>query len=75
MARCSNEHVTPVNGVARCSRPMWRGGLPDGFCDEPASGPQEPDQRRSGEFISGKWFPSYVPYWACHAHGGPERPK
>lgn len=75
MARCDSTHTDPINGVAKCSRPMWCGGMPAGFCDAPAYGPQEPDQRRSGDYYNGKWTESYVPYWACYAHGGPKEPQ
>ncbi len=74
MASCDNRHKVPENGVACCSRPMWSGGLPADFCNEPAYGPQEKDQRRSGEYLQGRWCASYVPFWACYAHGGPKEP-
>lgn len=61
-----------TNGVGKCSRPMWMGGLPHGFCDEPAYGEQEKGQRRSGDWIHGKWCDSYVPGLACYGHGGPK---
>lgn len=56
-----------VNGVGKCSKPMWDGhGMPAGFCDEPAYGRQTAEgKRRSGK---------YVPALACLHHGGPSRP-
>ena len=38
MARCSEHHLTLTNGVGKCSVPMWMGGAPGGFCDQPAFG-------------------------------------
>lgn len=75
MASCSEHHKVLTNGVGCCSKPMWSGyGMPAGFCDEPAYGPQEKDQLRSGEYIRGQWSPSYVPFLACYRHGGPKAP-
>jgi len=36
MARIQKHHKELTNGVGKCSVPMWRGGLPAGFCDQPA---------------------------------------
>ena len=73
-------HKKLTNGVGKCSVPMWCGGCPDGFCDEPAYGfrPPCPDYyspvtgqiHRLDEKYSG-----YVPGLACPRHGGPEKPK
>ncbi len=64
------------NGVGKCSVPMWCNGMPAGFCDEPAYGKQEPEQRRYGEWSYAwrKWFGGYCTGLACHAHGGPLAP-
>jgi len=59
-------HKVLTNGVGKCSRPCWDGyGMPNGFCDEPAYGPQEKGQTCSS---------LYVPALACYRHGGPKAP-
>jgi len=66
-----------TDGVGRCSVPMWSGGCPAGFCDEPAYGPPERDKHgRSsyGDFVAGRWVNHYVPGLACPMHGGPSAP-
>ena len=55
-----------IKGVGKCSVPMWRMGIPAGFCNNPAYGEQEAGQLR---------YDGYVPNWACPIHGGPDRPK
>ena len=85
MACLSNWHQVLTNGVGKCSVPMWQGGCPAGFCDEPAYGPQEKNQTRYGEyqagmqngrwFAGGVWFPGYCSALACYHHGGPQQPK
>ena len=74
MACLSAHHTTLTDGVGRCSVPMWSGGCPAGFCDEPAYGPQELGQRRYGEWSIAwrKWFDGYCSGLACHNHGGPK---
>lgn len=75
MAVCSEHHKVLTDGVGKCSKPMWSGyGGEAGFCDEPAYGPQEPGQQRSGEWTRGQWYPSYTPFLACYNHGGPRKP-
>lgn len=71
--RSSEHHHKLTDGVGKCSVPMWRNGLPDGFCNKPAYGPQEEDQRRHGNYRSydGKWMPGYCSGLACYEHGGP----
>ncbi len=69
--RTSKYHEELVDGVGRCSRPMYQGGM-ECFCDAPAYGPQEKGQRRVGEWIHGRFYPPYVPALACYAHGGPK---
>lgn len=71
----SKHHTALISGVGRCAVPMWCGGLPAGFCDMPAYGIQEPDQRRYGDYSlawGGKWFSGYCSGLACHNHGGPK---
>jgi hypothetical protein len=67
MATLSEHHKTLTNGVGKCSVPMWSGGCPAGFCDEPAYGeqvPPEPWQRGLPR--------AYAPGLACPGHGGPQ---
>lgn len=62
MAKCSKRHKElDEQGVGLCSVPMWRGGLPAGFCDREAYG------YRTRKHI----YDGYVMYLACPAHGGP----
>jgi hypothetical protein len=76
MACCSQHHKELVNGVGKCSKPMWNGyGGEAGFCDADAYGEQEPGQERAGEYIRGRWVPMYVPFLACYNHGGPKDPQ
>ena len=77
MAILSEHHRTLTNGVGKCSVPMWSGGCPAGFCDEPAYGPQEEGQRRYGEYSPGhgRWFDGYCGGLACYHHGGPRAPR
>lgn len=75
MARLAPCHETLTDGVGRCSVPMWMGGCPAGFCNEPAYGKQEPGQTRYGERTDGRWWPGYCSGLACYAHGGPESPR
>jgi hypothetical protein len=52
------------NGVGKCSVPMWCDGIPAGFCDEPAYGPQEKGQKRYGKYEPAwnmKWFDGINP--------------
>lgn len=76
MACCSENHKKlNGDGVGACSVPMWCGGLPAGFCDEPAYGKPTPCQtyrNYTGEIrrMDGK-YSGYVPFLACPGHGGP----
>ena len=72
--RLSQHHERLTNGIGKCAVPMWSGGCPAGFCDRPAYGPQEPDQRRYGGWSKsqGKWFNGYCGGVACYDHGGPK---
>lgn len=66
MASCSEHHKVLTNGVGKCSVPMWAGGCPAGFCDNPAYGePTEEGRKR---------YNGYVPHLACFYHGGPNPP-
>ena len=78
MARLSKKHETLTDGVGACSVPMWCGGCPAGFCDEPAYGVRpkgEMYRATGGEMVraDGK-YSGYVPALACPAHGGPKGP-
>ena len=65
MAVCSKHHLElDANGVGKCSVPMWSGGVPAGFCDEPAYG----KPLRGGGY-------GYIPGLACPEHGGPKKPE
>lgn len=77
--RLSKWHEELTDGVGKCSVPMWRMGLPAGFCDEPAYGNYIPGETfRNGwtgerQRFDGK-YTGYVPALACPNHGGPEKP-
>lgn len=69
-------HTLNEQGIGACSVPMWMGGAPCGFCDEPAYGipPKSlrifnygimEEQRTDGR------YDGYVPALACIGHGGP----
>jgi hypothetical protein len=76
MSCLSNSNMKLVNGVGKCSVPMWIMGCPAGFCDEEAYSerPEPPyyykdgrtGQRRRGDCR----YDGYVPALACPAHGG-----
>lgn len=76
MAILSNHHrELDASWVGRCSVPMWAGGCPAGFCDEPACGTRPESKmwrRHDGSLVrdDGK-YDGYVPALACPAHGGP----
>jgi hypothetical protein len=72
MAQTSQHHRELTNGIGKCSVPMWCGGVPAGFCDEPAYGPEEEGQQRYGRYVNGKWIAYYIPALACYGHGGPK---
>ena len=73
-------HYNLINGVGKCSVPMWSGGCPDGRCDKPAYGEPTPGQMFrdawTGELrrVDGK-YGGYVPGLACPHHGGPDKPN
>lgn len=64
MARCGKDHLELTDGVGRCSVPMWRNGLPAGFCNELAYGEPTPEGKLR--------YTGYVPGLACFGHGGPK---
>lgn len=79
MAQTSkHHHELDESGVGKCSVPMWQGGCPSGFCDEPAYGERPPCAERRDAW-TGRMFrcdlkyDGYVPGLACPAHGGPEK--
>jgi len=80
MAATMKHHRELTDGVGKCSVPMWSGGCPAGFCDEPAYGerPDSPMVYHSGKGhdvrADGK-YDGYVPGLACPMHGGPSVKK
>jgi len=80
MASLLNHHKVLTNGVGKCSAPMWMGGCPSGFCDQPAYG----ERPHSAKFrdpwtgrerrVDGK-YDGYVSGLACPQHGGPNEPN
>lgn len=71
MSALSECHKVMTDGVGRCSVPMWRMGMPAGFCDEPAYGKQKPWRPR---WPGDQDRPAYAEGLACRAHGGPDGP-
>lgn len=79
MATMSRHHQELTDGVGKCSVPMWCGGMPAGFCDQPAYGvPPACEMYRdsSGTLrrMDGR-YDGYVPALACPGHGGPAKPE
>ncbi len=75
MAQLNNHHQELTDGEGKCSVPMWAGGCPAGFCDEPAFGARPPGPLARDAYgdtvrIDGR-YAGYVPALACPAHGGP----
>lgn len=72
-----SEHHQELNeyGEGKCSVPMWRCGLPAGFCDKPAysehKGGKYYVNPRTGDivFFNGA-YGGFVPALACPFHGG-----
>lgn len=76
MSRLSKWHEElNAEGVGKCSVPMWSGGCPAGFCDEPAYGNRLPTKIRTRwdgvELADDGGYAGYVPALACPGHGGP----
>lgn len=73
-----NEHHKKLNtdGIGKCSVPMWLGGAPSGFCNEPAFG-ERPDSPQVWHSPQQRYvradgrYDGYVPGLACPCHGGP----
>lgn len=77
MTCTSRHHHELTNGVGKCSVPMWMGGCPAGFCDEPAygvyiEGPRYAQGPKRGERLDNK-YNGFVSGLACPRHGGPEK--
>lgn len=79
MASTLKHHHELTDGVGKCSVPMWRGGCPAGFCDDPAYGKPLPSPQiwsaAQGRYVrlDGR-YAGYVPGLACVGHGGPPMP-
>ena len=73
----NENHKDLINGVGKCSVPMWMNGCPAGFCDEPAYG-ERPDCKGWLNQYTKEWhredgkYSGYVPGLACYKHGGPK---
>ena len=81
MSTLSTCHKVLTNGVGKCSVPMWMGGFPACFCDEPAYGEFRTDgyyytdpNTGARKYTDGR-YGGYVPALACPIHGGPEKIK
>lgn len=84
MASLSKHHRELTNGVGKCSVPVWLGGCPAGFCDEPAYGEYIDGERypraahirheMQGKRMDNK-FDGLVMGLACPAHCGPQKPE
>ena len=61
------EKPAPWEG-GKCRVPMWCMGVPDGYCDKPANGPQLP--RLVLDYLCWR-DPPYCFGPCCPAHGGP----
>lgn len=71
MGTLSPHHEALIGGVGKCSVPMWRGGMPAGFCDRDAYGKQRKPH-------SWERYPNELAYASglcCEGHGGPPRPS
>jgi hypothetical protein len=79
MSTLSKNHKELTNGVGLCSVPMWMGGMPAGFCNEPAYG-ERPHSPMRMNYPAGRMmrddnkYDGYVPGLACPCHGGPPKP-
>jgi len=80
MARLSERHRKTLNGVGKCSVPMWSGGLPAGFCDKPAYSEQLPspmfrDGYTGQTFRQDGKYSGLVSGLCCPDHGGASEPN
>ena len=78
MSRLSPHHETLNEyGEGKCSVPMWSGGCPAGFCDEPAFGIRPPGREYLAPdgslFRYDGLYAGYISGLACPSHGGPPR--
>jgi len=79
MSTLSKHHKKLTNGIGKCSVPMFQGGCPAGFCDEPAFGKQTKSLRvwhaHKQRYVraDGK-SDAYAPGLACPIHAGPKCP-
>lgn len=78
MSQLQQHHKeTNADGIGRCSVPMWQGGCPAGFCDQPAYG-ERPHSPETMNYSAGRMmradnlYDGYVPGLACVQHGGPD---
>lgn len=82
MARMGEYHNPGCGVVGKCSVPMWQGGCPSGFCDDPAYGQQyEAGTRhappwwswrdRNGYWVDPTRIPPFAMGFCCPNHGGP----
>lgn len=78
MSTLSHDHIhLNESGIGKCSVPMFAGGCPVGFCDEPAYG-ERPESTERMNYCTGRMarddgkYAGYVPGLACSAHGGPK---
>lgn len=63
MTLCNHHQELDASGRGKCSVPMWRMGLPAGFCDAEAYGECPLQTQKQRDF--------YIPALACPTHGGP----
>jgi hypothetical protein len=75
-----NRHENLVNGVGLCSVPMYRMGMPAGFCDNLAYS-ERPDSPQYYNYCSGSYqrkdgrYNGHVPGLACPCHGGEKKER
>ncbi|KAA6329684.1 hypothetical protein EZS27_021532 [termite gut metagenome] len=80
MGVLTDSHKNLTNGVGKCSVPMWRCGMPAGFCDEPAYSTR-PESREYMNYCAREYqrddnrYNGYVPALACPVHGGERKEK
>lgn len=68
MSCLTKHHTELINGVGKCSVPMWwANGLPAGFCDNDAYSEQT-EKDKEWRKLSNNFL--FVPALACEHHGG-----